>query len=474
MAKYKFCFLCNTNESFSSAMNVLIDGRNEFGSNEANPGRFSFSALLYPTEDDESADDVTDDVTTVVEDVPQNVERESRPLCAKDYVLDPMQCVCRPVQCEAGLRIDGDKCTEVFLSTNMHAFSLCSRYHIKAEQPIRRSQMYSFFSSLMMTIDEFGSRFEVSFQGFPHLACDDNTSLTVDVHMEIHNGLSTLFTKRVKSMLTFMKNFAGNSSAFHPAHMTAETPAPRCLDVWTWIKSLPPNCSTRNISGSVGAHFYEMRGKKNVSLTSLYNTTLCPRVNLTKTEFSTFSTQLHDLGFTSDIIFDVTFEKDETFHLLCAEDFWKILLPNSCMAKTTMPEDKSTAGFQDMWTVQGLMSMVSTCVSLVSLLCVMVTYMALPPLRAGTGLSTLAMACLLFVAQALHEMGLEQYEIHLLCLVLALLIHFFWLSAVFMMTSCTIQLFAALVFPLSWSMVFERKACKQKSPRYIRSRLSAP
>jgi hypothetical protein len=50
-------------------------------------------------------------------------------------------------------------------------------------------------------------------------------------------------------------------------------------------------------------------------------------------------------------------------------------------------------------------------VSLACLTCVILTFALFPQLRGGTGACTLAMTCFLFIAQALHEFGLEQYEV---------------------------------------------------------------
>nr|KAG5687913.1 hypothetical protein BaRGS_029910 [Batillaria attramentaria]KAG5704460.1 hypothetical protein BaRGS_024315 [Batillaria attramentaria] len=60
----------------------------------------------------------------------------------------------------------------------------------------------------------------------------------------------------------------------------------------------------------------------------------------------------------------------------------------------------------------------------------------------------MAMAATLFVAQALHEFAIEQYEIQELCTVFAILIHFFWLASVMMMSVTTAHFFLAVVFPL--------------------------
>ncbi|XP_070198597.1 uncharacterized protein [Littorina saxatilis] len=439
--KYKnaFCYLCNTNVGFQGAYRDLDEG-----SDEANVGRASFYALLDLGAQDGSSNSARVERTTPN---PSNERRQ----CEIGTTLDPLVCQCRKLSCAPGFRSEGDNCTQVFAESNYFGFKVCSRFQLTSPMPIA---FVGRITSTMSYIHLPGTIYLYKAESFPRLGCEDNSTLTVDVTMEIYSTQAMLLREMADSLIRALKDHASRWANWNSGNLTVVTPAPDCLDYSDWISVIPDSCSTKSESMSVKLAVYngprEMGVKNQMSFSTLRNTTFCPRVNLTQGEFSNFMVRLARLDLDeSNITVDVTRERQATFYLLCVEDFHKILLPDACVSTPALPRTTSTrVEFEDTWTSLGVVSIVCTCVSLVSLLCVVVTYLALPPLREGTGLSTLAMTCLLFLAQALHEFGLEQYEIHQLCLVLALLLHFFWLSAVFMMTSCTLQLFFSIMFPL--------------------------
>ena len=278
--------------------------------------------------------------------------------------------------------------------------------------------------------------------------------------MDVKANVYSVSPKRLDEIAVVYTQFIKELPHHYLAHnsvtnVTVITPAPACMSPSDWPAVIPKNCSTKHASVDIGVlrmYGERMQGVQNqIAFFELYNTTFCSRVNLTEDEFRNYSSRLRQLELSeAKITLDVTLENGVTFYLLCVKDYLQVRSPGACVRNSAPGSDTVEAlnNFQDTWTTLGLISTVSTCISLACLLCVMVTYTTLSPLRAGSGRSTLAMACLLFLAQALHEVGLEQFEIRELCLVLAVLIHFFWLSAVFMMTACTLQLFFSMTRPL--------------------------
>ncbi|XP_070196632.1 uncharacterized protein [Littorina saxatilis] len=439
--KNAFCYLCNDDFNFEDALYWLNQGQRP-----VNPARASFYALLDLDSQDPSS------TSAAGEGMARSLPNERRQ-CETGTTLDPLDCQCRPQSCAEGLRPEGDNCTQVFAATNYFGFRVCSRFQLTSRTPFDSVDYIDFAMSLEnislsnMTVKNTGT--------FPQLACEDNRSLTVDVTTEIHSTQFMLLREMADSLTGALKAYASDRSKLRPANVTVITPAPGCNGDSDWPSVIPDSCPTKNESVALKPTGFEgnsvpLLGVNKLSFSTLHNTAFCPRVNLTQEEFRNFSVRLAQMELVeSNITFDVTREGQRTFYLLCVEDFHKILLPDVCAISPAQPGTTAPrVDFEDTWTSVGVVSIVCTCISLVSLLCVMVTYLALPPLRAGTGLSTLAMTCLLFLAQALHEFGLEQYEIRQLCLVLALLIHFFWLSAVFMMTVCTLQLFFSIMFPI--------------------------
>ena len=287
----------------------------------------------------------------------------------------------------------------------------------------------------------------------PRLGCDDNKTLTVDIQANVYSFQPKRLDEIAASFLQFVQNLAHDWSYSRPANMTVVTPASACISDSDWPEIIPESCSTKNTSVAMGvsrvAGLSVLGVQDQIAYSELHNTTFCSRVNLTEEEFTNYSSRLRQLGLSEErITHDIISENGATFYLLCVRDYLQVRSPGACGMNPFGPDTVPLVLFEDTWTTLGLISTVSTCISLACLLCVIVSYTALSPLRAGSGRSTLAMACLLFLAQALHEVGLEQFEIPHLCLVLAVLIHLFWLSAVFMMTSCTLQLFFSMTRPL--------------------------
>ncbi|KAL8605532.1 hypothetical protein ACOMHN_031469 [Nucella lapillus] len=256
-----------------------------------------------------------------------------------------------------------------------------------------------------------------------------------------------------QALAEFRVWFAADSAL----NLTVQAPAAQCATRADWTASIPDACPTRNDTLALGvrtAGGVRQAGwdYSAISYAPLYNTTFCPHVVLTAAEFRNFTDHMALLRLPeADVTHDVIpADQGEQRHAVCARDYAALdTARRACGGQEPLPGHADPdRGFRDTWTTMGVLSTVSTCVSLLCLLLVIVTYVALAPLRAGSGQSTLAMTCVLLLAQAVHEAGLEQFEHRALCLVLALLIHALWLTAVFMMTSCTLQLFLAIRWPL--------------------------
>ena len=81
--------------------------------------------------------------------------------------------------------------------------------------------------------------------------------------------------------------------------------------------------------------------------------------------------------------------------------------------------------------VQGILSMVGLVLSICALVLLIVVYSCLKPLRTGPGLCLLCLAGSLAMAQLLFLLGMFTTTVHTLCVVIAILTHFFFLVSFF-------------------------------------------
>ncbi|XP_076446325.1 uncharacterized protein LOC143283835 [Babylonia areolata] len=438
-----FCLLCNVDMPFWEVLQLL-----QVSWYPSNIARASFFALL-------DVDDEPEDEAFAIQSLSEDGEDDASgdQECGVGELRDPLQHQCRAVKCGQGLRVDGDNCTDVFSSTNYFGFNICTRLRLQSEAPIPGSGLEQ---ELFYQLSHQG-RLEVPFaEGFPRLDCEDITAVTIDIRADVFSYSPIPLKDIAEDYFQAVDALVSGWSADPDLNLTALTPIADCETLFTWHTSIPDTCPTKRETNALGimvSHRPFMSGYDTTQLSflPLYNTTFCPHINLTEAEFKNYTEALRLLNLTeASLKIDVVSEGNSFLYLICKDDYLLVeRAPNYCTGCVVTPGWKeSVGGFQDTWTPVGLISTVSTCVSLLCLLAVVVTYLTLAPLRAGSGQSTLAMACVLFVAQALHEVGIEQFEIPGLCLALALLIHVFWLAAVFMMSSCTLQLFLSMRLPL--------------------------
>lgn len=155
----------------------------------------------------------------------------------------------------------------------------------------------------------------------------------------------------------------------------------------------------------------------------------------------------------------MNYVKNKTFVRVCLEDFIALINDSSSIllhdrvAKCEVLRRSIDTSF-DIGTTAGLISLICTCISLLFLFFTLLTYIIFQKLRSGGGHNIMMLTVLLFVAQSLYEFAMEQYENKTLCSIFGVLIHFFWLAAIFSMNACTIERFIKLCFPLRSRSIF--------------------
>ena len=127
--------------------------------------------------------------------------------------------------------------------------------------------------------------------------------------------------------------------------------------------------------------------------------------------------------------------------IICLEDFQSIYasLPSRETVKPSTNDTIST---------KRILAFICSILSLVSLLITIVVYLLLPKLQSQPGINNVILCICLFLAQSLYQFGAGQTSLsYWECSLIGAFSHFFWLSAMFSMNSCSVQMF--LIFKSS-------------------------
>ncbi|KAK6183926.1 hypothetical protein SNE40_006493 [Patella caerulea] len=199
----------------------------------------------------------------------------------------------------------------------------------------------------------------------------------------------------------------------------------------------------------------------NIKFIKLNKLLTCTKVTMDADEFKLDNKTLRLLH--NDIILvDGEFEEMDERVNVCIEDYIRGTSNDSCLQMSDQIIHNINT---DMSTALGLTSVVCTCISMLSLLVTFVCYCTLKDIRDEIGVSVMGLIVNLFFAQALYEFGLElppSFDYTMLCKIIGILIHYFWLSALFWMNGCTLILFLKLSYPLQcrrFNKMFIFKRC---------------
>ncbi|XP_052799347.1 uncharacterized protein LOC128230962 [Mya arenaria] len=107
----------------------------------------------------------------------------------------------------------------------------------------------------------------------------------------------------------------------------------------------------------------------------------------------------------------------------------------------------------NMYTPQAIISVVCNIMSMAGLLVTIITYIIFEELRTIPGKNNMMLAVHLLIAQSLYQFGMDKTEFHNLCIVFGILIHLFWLTAIFWMNVCTLHMFRTFVTGQSYRSV---------------------
>ncbi|RUS71389.1 hypothetical protein EGW08_020844 [Elysia chlorotica] len=417
-----FCFLCNQRYPYSKQylINIVQIGH------PANTARVNFAALL-----DLSGED------TLAGQQESTVQQED---CNATQVFDVVTCTCLERECSEGKYLDANGTCHSLIETDMVGYRACHRLDIVSDTPISEEKLSIL---VQYTTSVVGNAIR---ERTCHVLeyCPDSytTSLYMEDLFTTYGSLE--FLEEVINSTRERFHFMVNTVFESVLNSTVTTIYPCIADTNSVIQC--PSDMTYFFK-SMSLHAPIMAGTRtDIYYINYTQTSTCAFVGLAPENF-TAAVDGETLTFepTGDLISSalVTFTgtpSNVTGEIrMCVSDYVKLVTTTSCMANRN--------DF-DTWTISGLISIVSTSISLLCLALTFAVYLYLTPLRSGGGKNIMTLTVLLFVAQALYEFGIEQFENRDVCRFIGLAVHFSWLAAVFSMNACTVERFLKLCYPL--------------------------
>ncbi|XP_050398532.1 uncharacterized protein LOC126816277 [Patella vulgata] len=431
MGKYGnlFCRLCNERITWQN-LEMEPQERVEFG-------RLSLATLLNLGDEGDST---------------RTRSRSSVPdkECGVDEVMDPKSCDCREKICSDGEVLENGTCRSIFLKSNNIGYNICihlkGTFNMRGQNvspenilvKYRNENFVSFDSDTDTVVDQ-------SFTPVLVIRCGEEL-----VHIEADIYVKLLFESPVNSddkqieLLKTVHNFGPESSTNGFSMET--TLGNICHKPQPEVQTFPVKSNCSLIKPVVLFEAIRIRDEvadilPSIQFLQLNKLMTCVHVSLNSTEVA------HNLTDNSLTLLrnNLTLtegeykSRDEQF-LVCLDDY---------LNGTSVDYCKPIIGNQTAaWTPLGITSVVCTCISLLFLIITFIFYCVIKSLRNVVGVNVMGLIVTLIFAQVFYEFGLEMTDYHNLCQAMGILIHYFWLSAIFWMNACTLVLFLKLSFPL--------------------------
>lgn len=155
----------------------------------------------------------------------------------------------------------------------------------------------------------------------------------------------------------------------------------------------------------------------------------CRQVELQRNEFC-IDNETHEL-----IITNVSVKFNNLQYVLspqnkariCADEYMSVL-----------KREEESSIYQD---IVGVMSMACTCISLVCLFITFWTYMVFPSLRSLPGKINVFLVFAMFCSQSVYQFGVYQNENNLICSIIGVVIHYFWLVTFGCLNICSFHMY---------------------------------
>ncbi|GFO06400.1 adhesion g protein-coupled receptor e1 [Plakobranchus ocellatus] len=417
-----FCFLCN--QEYPYSLERLR--QKVHGGLTNNAARVSFAALF----DFDGRDALMGEVVEQLVDLDQ---------CAASQFFDIVSCECRQAECSEGKYLDANGTCHSLIKSDLLGYTACYKLDIFSEDPISEDSVHRMLTESSIFIDDDVKEH----RGYVLKFCpgDFNVSFYFKDQVSKH-GILEDFEEIINS--TFEQSISIAKRIFKTTISPNVTIIYPCLTEEDIVKQCPANLNY-SIDSTKSQGLIPFGARKDIYYINFTQISTCTFASLFKINFTSVDNGLM-LRFapTGNKLLasqaSLVVSSDNTDRVrLCLIDYKELAKTASCQTKT---KDFDT------WTISGIVSIVCTCVSLFCLALTFFTYLILKPLRTGGGLNIMTLTVLLFIAQALYEFAIEQFENKNICRAIGIAIHYSWLAAVFSMNACTVERFFKLCYPL--------------------------
>ncbi|GFO25550.1 adhesion g protein-coupled receptor e2 [Plakobranchus ocellatus] len=431
--KYRnmFCYLCNMEYPLSfEALRQHV----QWG-HTGNTARVSFGALL----DFNGRDTSIEEVVKLAVDLDQ---------CTATQFFDVFTCGCRELECSEGKYLDANgTCKSLIKDSYLLGYTVCYQLDVTSETSLSEDSVKNMLSETdFLMFDDLKQH-----RGYVLKFCPNDVNVSMYFKDQFSKygtleDLEKIISSTAEKYISYANEYL--NPAIHP-RITLMYP---CLPDNNMENQCPrdTNFSVDGILANAPISFGQ---EKEIYYIDYTQTSTCAFANLPEDNI-TFVNNGEMLKF--EINGNKLSVSQVTMMVWSNIDYVRVCLTDyNDLAKTATCQTKREN--LDTWTISGLVSIVSTSVSLLCLGMTFATYLILPPLRSGGGMNIMALSVLLFIAQALYEFAIEQFENRIVCRVIGIAIHYSWLAAVFSMNACTVERFFKLCYPLQSRSFFLSK-----------------
>ncbi|KAK6177881.1 hypothetical protein SNE40_012756 [Patella caerulea] len=371
--------------------------------------------------------------------------------CGVEEVMDPKSCDCWKKTCTNGEVLENGTCQSIFLKSNNIGYDIC--IHVKGTFNMRgqnvspenilvkyrNENFVSFNSATDLVVDQ-------SFTPVLMIHCGDEL-----VHIEADMYVKLLFESPVNTddkqieLLKTVENFGAQSSTNGFSMET--TLGNVCLRVSPEVQTIPVKSNCSLIKPVVLLEDISIREEvadilPSIQFLQLNKLMTCTHVSLNSTEVEHKPTENSLMLLRNNLtLTEGEYKSRYEQFVVCLDDYLKGTSVDYC--KPIVGGNQTVA-----WTPLGITSVVCTCISLLFLIITLIFYCVIKNLRNVVGVNVMGLIVTLIFTQVFYEFGLEMTDYQNLCQAMGILIHYFWLSAIFWMNACTLVLFLKLSFPL--------------------------
>ncbi|XP_046554513.1 uncharacterized protein LOC124263834 [Haliotis rubra] len=371
-------------------------------------------------------------------------EEAEKVTCAENEWSDPVTKRCREIKCVPGRYLEGENCalddTDILHTEyyNVMKFTFTKNIFDVKNWTDVMTMVRNSMPEMLSKFDVLVYSFRVEELVYPDSDPGVETDYNVGIHIEFRserNGSRSEYESYVFNITwgEWVFQYNGAVTVLQPERY--DYSADR--DDWH-IFTFDPLAKTCCSDEPYGTWLYRLSElfswfPLNPEVMVPLHSLLCPYVILDEEEF-TISPNGSLLLFSGN----ATLRKEEYF-----QDYFEIqvCLDTLRLALNDYNDTEAYIMEDNMSHVQGYLSLVCTCISLICLLLTLITFFKFSALRSLPNKNTMLLSMSLFAAQGTFQFGAGRTGNKMACQIIGVAIHFLWLTVVFWMNVCCYHMF---------------------------------